>query len=106
MRTRPRSSAAMRRSFWLSISALLALAAQAGVTKGTTGAHPCFVSPPPPLRGDKPVPLLMLFHGSGRDGMSQINEWRKLADSEGIVLVAPNATNTRQWSMSDDGPDL
>src|SRR5262249_9531759 len=66
----------------------------------------CFVYAPAHLPADKPVPLLMLFHGSGRDGMSQINEWRKLADSEGIVLVAPNATNTRQWSMSDDGPDL
>src|SRR5262245_10146227 len=106
MRTRPRSSAAMRRSFWLSISALLALAAQAGVTKETIGTHTCFVYAPAHLPADKPVPLLMLFHGSGRDGMSQINEWRKLADSEGIVLVAPNATNTRQWSMSDDGPDL
>jgi poly(3-hydroxybutyrate) depolymerase len=28
-----------------------------------------------------PAPLLLLLHGSGRDGMSQINEWKDLAGS-------------------------
>jgi poly(3-hydroxybutyrate) depolymerase len=35
------------------------------------------------------APMLLLLHGSGRDGMSQINEWKGLAEKEGIILAAP-----------------
>ena len=86
---------------------LIALAAYAaGPTKETIGKHVCYVYVPPQLAADKPAPLLMLFHGSNRDGMSQINEWRRLADKEGVILAAPNATDSAVWSMADDGPDL
>ena len=53
-----------------------------------------------------PAPLLLLLHGSGRDGMSQINEWKDLAEKEGIVLVAPDSANAREWSMNTDGPEF
>jgi predicted esterase len=81
-------------------------AAHAALTKETIGKHVCDLYVPASVTADKPAPLLMLFHGSGRDGMSQINEWRKLADKEGIVLVAPNATNREHWVIPDDGPEL
>jgi predicted esterase len=109
MRTNRQSSVAMRPNYWLSISALallVPLATHAGLTKETIGTHVCFVYAPATLAADKPAPLLMLFHGSGRDGMSQINEWRKLAEREGIVLAAPTATDSQAWSMMDDGPAL
>lgn len=53
-----------------------------------------------------PAPLLLLLHGSGRDGMSQIDEWKGLAEKEGIVLVAPDSANSREWSMNTDGPEF
>jgi poly(3-hydroxybutyrate) depolymerase len=53
-----------------------------------------------------PAPLLLLLHGSGRDGMSQINEWKDLAGKEGIILVAPDSANSREWSMNTDGPEF
>src|SRR6476469_575804 len=53
-----------------------------------------------------PAPLLLLLHGSGRDGMSQINEWKDLAEKEGIILVAPDSANAREWSMNTDGPEF
>jgi poly(3-hydroxybutyrate) depolymerase len=53
-----------------------------------------------------PAPLLLLLHGSGRDGMSQINEWKDLAEKEGLVLAAPDSANSRQWSMNVDGPEF
>jgi predicted esterase len=81
-------------------------AAYAALTKETIGNHVCDLYVPATVTADKPAPLLMLFHGSGRDGMSQINEWRKLADKEGIVLAAPNATNAQHWNIPDDGPEL
>jgi poly(3-hydroxybutyrate) depolymerase len=50
--------------------------------------------------------MILLLHGSGRDGMSQINEWKDLAAKEGIVLAAPDSLNSREWSMNIDGPDF
>src|SRR5262249_30169690 len=52
------------------------------------------------------APLLLLLHGSGRDGMSQINEWQALAEKEGFVLVAPDSANSREWRMGVDGPEF
>jgi poly(3-hydroxybutyrate) depolymerase len=53
-----------------------------------------------------PTPLLLLLHGSGRDGMSQINEWKDLAAKEGLILAAPDSANSREWSMNTDGPEF
>ena len=53
-----------------------------------------------------PAPLLLLLHGSGRDGMSQIEQWQALAEQEGLVLVAPNSLNSVEWSMGVDGPEF
>ena len=53
-----------------------------------------------------PAPLLLLLHGSGRDGMSQIDEWKALAEKEGIILVAPDSANSREWNMNTDGPEF
>lgn len=53
-----------------------------------------------------PAPLVVLLHGSGRDGMSQIEAWKELAEKEGIILVAPDSANSRQWSFTADGPEF
>src|ERR1700686_489310 len=53
-----------------------------------------------------PAPMLLLLHGSGRDGMSQINEWKGLAEKEGIILAAPDSADSREWSMNTDGPEF
>jgi len=66
----------------------------------------CYVYAPKHLSAESPAPVLLLFHGSGRDGTSLINEWQRLADSEGIVLAAPDALDRRQWVIPDDGPAL
>lgn len=52
------------------------------------------------------VPLLVLLHGSGSDGRSMLHEWTTLANAEGIVLVAPNATSLVGWRIREDGPDF
>ncbi|HYX53898.1 MAG TPA: PHB depolymerase family esterase [Candidatus Limnocylindrales bacterium] len=73
---------------------------QSLVFEGTERAY--YVSVPEKLT--LPAPLLVLLHGSGRDGMSQIEQWQALAEKEGLVLVAPNSLNSREWSMGVDGP--
>jgi poly(3-hydroxybutyrate) depolymerase len=52
------------------------------------------------------TPLLVLFHGSGRDGSSLIEPWKKLAEKEGIVLLAPDSQNRQGWDVPLDGPEL
>src|SRR5688572_31836663 len=52
----------------------------------------------------KSAPLLVLLHGSGRDGRILIEHWQKLAEQEGIILAGPNALDSRSWSIPNDGP--
>src|SRR5882724_3457188 len=50
-----------------------------------------------------PAPLIVLLHGSGRDGFSLIDKWKDLASKEGIIIVGPDA-NGEGWSTPRDGP--
>jgi poly(3-hydroxybutyrate) depolymerase len=50
------------------------------------------------------APLLVLLHGSGRDGKSLVDPWKDLAKKEGIILAGPNATNRSEWDLRKDGP--
>lgn len=59
-----------------------------------------------PEKPTAPAPLLLLLHGSGRDGMSQIEQWQALAEQDGVVLAAPDSLNSREWSMGVDGPEF
>jgi poly(3-hydroxybutyrate) depolymerase len=71
-------------------------------SQGTPRTYYTFV----PEKLTAPASLLLLLHGSGRDGMSQIDEWKNLAEKEGIILVAPDSANSREWSMNTDGPEF
>jgi poly(3-hydroxybutyrate) depolymerase len=55
---------------------------------------------------DKPAPLVILLHGSGRDGRILVDHWESLAKKEGIVLAGPDAIVRDGWGMRDDGPPL
>jgi poly(3-hydroxybutyrate) depolymerase len=55
---------------------------------------------------ETPAPMLVLLHGSGRDGRSLLDPWVPFAKENGIVLVAPEAVTRQAWSMRDDGPDF
>jgi poly(3-hydroxybutyrate) depolymerase len=60
-------------------------------------------APERPPEGTR-APLLLLLHGSGRNGRVMIGKWKKLADREGIILVAPNSTDPQFWNLNNDGP--
>jgi poly(3-hydroxybutyrate) depolymerase len=51
-------------------------------------------------------PMIVLLHGSGRDGRSLIEMWEPLAKKEGIVLVGPDALTREGWRIPEDGPDF
>jgi poly(3-hydroxybutyrate) depolymerase len=52
------------------------------------------------------APMLLLLHGSGRNGMSLIDPWKDIAVKEGIILVAPDSSESSQWNQAADGPDF
>lgn len=53
--------------------------------------------------GEKPAPLIITLHGSGRDGGILLEHWQGLAKREGIILAGPDSSNRQGWSMSVDG---
>ena len=65
-----------------------------------------FLYAPETAAPNAPAPLVLLLHGSGRDGMSLLEKWKKLAKKEGIVLAAPNSLESRQWHPAHDGDEF
>jgi predicted esterase len=51
-----------------------------------------------------PAPLLVLLHGSFGKGRDMAREWIEIAQREGLVLIAPNASDDEQWRLVQDGP--
>jgi poly(3-hydroxybutyrate) depolymerase len=54
----------------------------------------------------EPVPLLLTFHGSGRDGKSLVERWTKLADQHKFVVAGLEAKDPQSWLIPVDGPEL
>jgi len=59
---------------------------------------------PEKLDPAKPVPLVVVLHGSDRNGLSLVEKWQKLAEKERFVVVGPDALHPAYWKGSDDGP--
>ena len=61
---------------------------------------------PESVSSSRPSPLLVLLHGSRRNGLSLVERWKEIADQEGIILVGPDSTNSSTWQMREDGTDF
>jgi poly(3-hydroxybutyrate) depolymerase len=57
-----------------------------------------------PHSASTPAPLLVLLHGSFGKGRDMVREWMDIAQREGIVVVAPNASDDEHWRLVQDGP--
>lgn len=53
-----------------------------------------------------PAPLIILLHGSGRNGLSLVEKWKDLAKKENIIIVGPDALTSQGWHIPADGPDF
>jgi poly(3-hydroxybutyrate) depolymerase len=71
---------------------------------GRTRAYYLFV--PDKARQDPAPPLIVLLHGSGRDGKSLVDKWAPLAKKEGVIIVGPDAFQRDGWRIPEDGPDF
>lgn len=52
------------------------------------------------------IPLVVLLHGSGHNGLSLVEKWKDLANEEGFIVVGPDASDSQGWSVPKDGPDF
>lgn len=63
-----------------------------------------FYHVPKGLPDGQPAPLVVVLHGSGHDGWSLVDPWKKLADKEGFLVVGPDAKDPEVWAVPTDGP--
>jgi poly(3-hydroxybutyrate) depolymerase len=102
----------MTRAFLCCAGLLLSLSASAAdkATKATFGSggrtRTYYLLVPDSAKKAGSPPLVVLLHGSGRDGKSLLDPWTPLAKKEGIVLVAPDAMTPQGWRVPEDGPDF
>lgn len=53
-----------------------------------------------------PLPLIVLLHGSGRNGQIMVDAWKNLAAKEHFIVVAPDAYDSAAWSIKVDNPEF
>lgn len=61
---------------------------------------------PDGIQSGSPVPVVLLLHGSGRDGRTLVQPWQSLAKKHVFVIAGPDSLDRAGWSMADDGPDF
>jgi poly(3-hydroxybutyrate) depolymerase len=97
-------------SFCIALLLPLSVFAADKATKETFGSggktRTYYLLVPDSAKKAESPPLIVLLHGSGRDGKSLLDPWTPLAKKEGIVLVAPDAMTPQGWRVPDDGPDF
>ena len=55
---------------------------------------------------DGPLPLVLLLHGSFRNGWVMADSWKSLAERGGFMIAAPDSSNDAGWTLKDDPPEL
>lgn len=53
-----------------------------------------------------PLPLVLLLHGSGRNGRVMVDAWAALAAKEHFIVAAPDAYDPAFWQFKMDPPDF
>ena len=61
---------------------------------------------PAGITAERPAALVLLLHGSGRNGSSLVNLWKELASREKLVLAGPDSLDPKGWSSPLDGPEF
>ena len=91
---------------WLPLTPAAAEAKVEKLTFGSGGANRTYYLFIPEKAAGGSAPLLLLLHGSGRNGKTLIDPWLPLAKSEGIVLVAPDSSDSQAWRIPQEGPQF
>jgi predicted esterase len=54
--------------------------------------------------GEGPLPLVLLLHGSGRNGQVMVDAWKDLASKEHFIVVGPDSYDSSGWGVKMDSP--
>ena len=73
------------------------------ITRGKTRAYYLYV--PSTIKPDTKAPLIVMLHGSGRNGITLVEKWKDYAKKEGIIIAGPDASTQQGWAAPQDGPD-
>ncbi len=96
-------------AFVVLISAVRCVAApdiESARIQSTGGKRTYYYFVPQSAASSKAAPVLLLLHGSGHNGRLLLEHWKALAEQEGIVLVGPDAADSRSWSTRNDPPSF
>lgn len=87
-----------------------AMASAAKVTKESINSEgkkrTYYLYVPEKLSASNPLPLIVLLHGSNRNGLTLVDKWKELAEKEGIILAGPDSSKSAGWATPVDGPDF
>src|SRR5262245_32747360 len=61
---------------------------------------------PESVKSGTPAPLIVLLHGSGRNGLTLVDKWKDLAAKEGLIVVGPDSLDPSVWNAPADGPEV
>ena len=103
----------MKKTMWCGCASLMLLLIVAGDTsakvvkntiesEGKKRSYYLFI--PASVNQVKPAPLIVLLHGSGRNGSVLVEHWQKIAELEGVILAGPDSRNSASWAIPEDGP--
>ena len=68
--------------------------------------HSYYLFVPPRAPRTSPLPLLVVMHGAGGNGLDQISAWRAVADQYQFMLLGPNIANSpAAWDDLYDHPE-
>jgi predicted esterase len=73
------------------------------VSQGRERSYYLYV--PESTRTATAVPLVVLLHGSDKDGLSLVERWQDLASKEKFIIVGPDSSGSG-WRMPQDGPEF
>ncbi|HYG81683.1 MAG TPA: PHB depolymerase family esterase [Pyrinomonadaceae bacterium] len=77
---------------------------EAIVSEGKKRTYYLFV--PEGVSASKPLPLLVVLHGSTQRGSLYVERWKDLAAKEGLIVAGPDSNNSKGWATPVDGPDF
>jgi predicted esterase len=88
----------------LSVKAVDEISKEKLESEGKQRSYYIFV--PSSVKPDSPVPLLIVLHGSGRNGLSLVEKWKDLATEKGFIVAGPDASDRSGWRIPEDGPEF
>ena len=61
---------------------------------------------PEALKPGEKLPLLLVFHGSNRNGLSIVETWQNVAAKESLIVAGLDSLDSSIWSTTKDNPSV